>query len=158
MMRANRAQAAPALPGSYALHLTLPERLSALAVGRLGVFDFPAGEYIYLGSAHGPGGLHARLAHHARPAVNPHWHLDYLRQKACLAGAWFAPARLPLECAWSQALLDLPGAGLPAPGFGAADCRHGCPAHLVSFLHGLPLPLLEPLLQSFTEPVSWLPL
>lgn len=123
----------PAEPGSYALHLALRAPV-CLEVGRLGIFAFPAGDYVYLGSARGPGGLRARLCHHARAAEHPHWHLDWLRRHAVLLGGWAAPGSLNLECVWSQALLRLPGASIPVPGFGAADCRNRCPAHLVAFL------------------------
>jgi Uri superfamily endonuclease len=124
----------PSAPGSYALFLTLPQA-THLAVGRLGTFDFPAGVYVYLGSAGGPGGLRSRLAHHARIAARPQWHLDYFRPHARITGGYLVEASraggLPLECAWSQQLLRLPGARPAAPGFGSADCRSGCPAHLI---------------------------
>jgi Uri superfamily endonuclease len=145
---------APVQSGSYALHLSLAVSLAALQVGRLGSFHFPAGDYYYLGSARGPGGLRARLAHHARLAKIPHWHLDFLRQQACLLGAWVAPVRGPLECAWSQALLDTPGASLPAAGFGSSDCRFGCSAHLVRCSPDQ----IVPVLQSFTESAAWVAL
>jgi Uri superfamily endonuclease len=120
--------------GSYALFLRLPEP-AHLAVGRLGAFDFPAGMYVYLGSANGPSGLRARLAHHARIAAHPQWHLDYFRPYAQITGGFVAEgipaAALPLECTWSQQLLRLPGAHPAAPGFGSADCRCGCPAHFM---------------------------
>lgn len=125
----------PAGPGSYALLLSLRAPV-CLMVGRLGKFQFPAGDYLYLGSAHGPGGLGARLRHHMRVAGHPHWHLDWLRPHADLLGGWFATGPGPLECAWSQALLRLPGVTVPVPGFGAADCRSGCPAHLISLPEG----------------------
>jgi Uri superfamily endonuclease len=121
-------------PGSYALFLRLPQTVH-LTVGRLGTFDFPAGVYVYLGSAYGPGGLRARLAHHARIAVRPQWHLDYFRPYAQITGGFVAEGNsvgiLPLECAWSQQILRLPGARPAAPGFGSADCRRGCPTHLI---------------------------
>ncbi len=126
----------PSEPGSYALHLIVREPIR-LVIGRLGEFDFPADNYLYLGSARGPGGLRARLRHHARVAASPNWHLDWLRPHAVLAGCWYSTDGDSLECAWSQALLRLPGAIVPAPGFGAADCRSGCAAHLVAFPDGM---------------------
>ncbi len=124
----------PAGPGSYALHLVLPAPLS-LSIGKMGRFVFPTGDYIYLGSA--------RIAHHARVADYPHWHLDWLRPHAILSGVWYATGAEPLECSWSQAMLRLPGAIVPAPGFGAADCHHRCPAHLVAFPAGTSLAGIE---------------
>ena len=120
----------PADAGSYALLLILAEPVR-LAVGRLGVFDFSAGQYLYFGSAHGPGGLRGRLAHHLRPVERPHWHIDYLRAYAEVRQVWWAVGKESLECAWSQALIGLPGVTFPAPGFGASDCKMGCVSHLV---------------------------
>jgi hypothetical protein len=48
----------------------------------------------------------------------------------------FCYALAPLECCWSLALAGLPGAEIPARGFGASDCRANpirCPAHLAAF-------------------------
>jgi Uri superfamily endonuclease len=51
--------------GTYALLLKL-DKQERITVGRLGTFGFPAGYYLYVGSALGPGGLRARLARHRR--------------------------------------------------------------------------------------------
>jgi Uri superfamily endonuclease len=126
----------PGEPGSYALRLALCTPLR-LVVGRLGEFSFPASVYLYLGSAHGPGGLRARLRHHARVSDQPHWHLDWLRPYAEILGGWYVAGPDPLECAWSQALLHMPGVAVPAPGFGAADCRKKCKAHFLALPEGL---------------------
>lgn len=126
----------PSAPGSYALRL----RLSApvhLQVGRLGEFDFPAGDYVYLGSAHGPGGIRARLLHHLRVVSRPRWHLDWLRMYAFLEAGWYSTMPGRLECVWSQAIQAMPGVRVPAPGFGSSDCRSSCLAHLMLLPDGL---------------------
>lgn len=131
----------PALPGGYALELHI-EQACTLAIGRHGRGEFPAGVYLYLGSARGPGGMRARLARHLRPPalIRCHWHIDYLRRVGRIAAvAWLSEAEgapCDLECRWSQALAALPGAAIPFPGFGAADCRLGCAAHLVRVAAG----------------------
>ena len=56
------------MKGTYALVLQL-ERQEEIAIGKLGTFTFPAGYYLYVGSALGPGGLEARLARH-RPSTS----------------------------------------------------------------------------------------
>lgn len=131
----------PALPGSYALHLRLPATCS-IRVGKFGIVDFPSGDYLYLGSALGPGGLRARLGRHLMGNGKPRWHIDALRAASLAIGAWWAafpPQVLStllaerLECRWSLALAEMEGAFLPVPGFGASDCSSGCPAHLVAF-------------------------
>lgn len=135
----------PSFGGSYALTLFLPAS-RRVQIGRLGQFDFSAGVYVYLGSARGPGGLRARLGRHLRGAGRPHWHIDNLRKASRVIGYCFlgsndegahaskgaSMGELPakLECRWSWAIAGLPGISTPAPGFGASDCRSGCPAHL----------------------------
>jgi Uri superfamily endonuclease len=119
----------PVRSGTYALLLRL-ERDCALTVGRLGRFRFPAGMYVYVGSARGPGGLSARVARHLRSPKPLRWHIDYLRPYARPVSAWFAEGDRRQECAWATVLTRLPGAVVPAPGFGASDCR--CPAHLIA--------------------------
>jgi Uri superfamily endonuclease len=129
----------PRSPGGYILelHLTQPR---VLQIGRLGEFTFPAGAYLYFGSACGPGGLHARLARHLLPASSQpvHWQIDYLHSVAearalgYLAFACQEQAAQHMECLWSQAVAGLPGSLAIVPGFGASDCRLGCPAHLLA--------------------------
>jgi Uri superfamily endonuclease len=113
--------------GTYALILQLPVQ-SRIAVGRLGAFLFPAGFYIYVGSAFGPGGLRARIAHHMKRATRPHWHIDYLRRVCEVEEIWYVEGKR-LECAWADRLSSAAGLSIPAPGFGCSDCR--CRAHLV---------------------------
>ena len=126
----------PSLPGTYAIFLALDEAVE-LSIGRLGRFVFPAGKYIYTGSAHGPGGLQARLRHHLHPVQRPHWHIDWLRTKAVVSGGVYVvqgeekESDLPLECVWSRALLEVPQISAPVKGFGASDCHSGCDAHLL---------------------------
>jgi len=117
--------------GTYVLALRLAEA-QPISIGRRGEIVFPAGWYLYVGSALGPGGLPARLARHQRrlgPDKRPHWHVDYLRQRALWGGAWACASEQRQECTWAAELRRLPGAEIVAPGFGASDCR--CPAHLV---------------------------
>lgn len=128
----------PSLAGTYALHLNLPAAVT-LKIGKMGVFSFPRGDYVYLGSAFGPGGLRARLGRHLRGRGKLHWHIDCLRAVASIVGFHFAQHRrdsthagLPLECRWSQAISTLGGSRFLVPGFGASDCRGGCSAHLVA--------------------------
>lgn len=124
------AEALPRAPGAYllAIDLRAPVRL---AVGRLGDRDLPAGRYAYVGSAHGPGGLHARVARHLNPARRQHWHIDRLTAIAPVVAIWAIPSARPRECEWVHWLLAQPGSSAPIIGFGSSDCRAGCPAHLI---------------------------
>jgi Uri superfamily endonuclease len=127
--------------GTYALLLKLDEQ-ERITIGKLGTFDFPAGYYLYVGSALGPGGLRARLARHRRGSKSPrsnsgqggkklHWHIDYLLQRAQLIEVWSIASEERLECQWSEVASRLSGAQVPVRGFGSSDCR--CPAHLFHF-------------------------
>jgi Uri superfamily endonuclease len=119
---------APPEPGSYVLVLHLAQS-TKINIGRLGTFEFPAGWYAYAGSALGPGGLAARLAHHHRRNKNFHWHIDYFLAHAELVEIWWAVDSKRKECMWAAALRVIPGARVPVANFGASDCR--CLAHLV---------------------------
>lgn len=122
--------ALPARPGTYVLILRL-DAPTRVAAGRLGAFDLSAGLYAYVGSAHGPGGLRARLERHLRRAKPQHWHIDALTAVAEPVAIWTRSAPDRLECVWARALAALPGVTLPVAGFGASDCA--CPAHLLAF-------------------------
>lgn len=129
----------PIQRGTYALHLWLnhPKRKQ---VGRLGKFSFPPGDYLYIGSALGPGGLAARLSRHLRGISRLHWHIDWLRRIADVVGVYYLTSNLQYECKWSQYLLSYPRVTVPAPGFGASDCMkngRSCASHLICFESGM---------------------
>lgn len=129
----------PGRAGIYALGLNLAQSQSIL-VGGLGEIFFPAGDYIYIGSAQGPGGLRARLGRHLRGDGRTHWHIDYLRPITTVLGYCFVVTREHLECTWSQALMTSPQASIPAPRFGSSDCKSKgseCASHLVLFQRGI---------------------
>ena len=95
----------------------------SIQVGRLGRFDFPAGLYVYTGSA--KKNMQARISRHQRRDKPKRWHIDYLLtlpQAEVIGVERFKDA----ECALNQAV-DGP---IPAKGFGASDCKAGCGSHL----------------------------
>lgn len=117
--------------GTYALLLRL-DTPHTIEVGALGAFDFPAGWYLYCGSAHGPGGLTARLARHRRRTDKRfHWHIDYVRAATELVEAWISSSEARQECDWAAAATRLPGANIVADGLGSSDC--GCSSHLIHY-------------------------
>ena len=67
----------PEAKGTYILLVSL-NQAKRLEIGRLGAFDLVPGFYAYVGSAHGAGGLRARIQHHLESTAEPHWHIDYL--------------------------------------------------------------------------------
>ncbi len=122
-------------PGVYALVLRL-ERARTLRVGRLGEVAFERGFHVYVGSA--LGGLAPRVARHLREQRKPHWHIDYLRAHAEVAGVRVRVTKRRLECALSRELAAR--AAYTVRGFGSSDCR--CAGHLHYFERD-PIPLLE---------------
>ena len=126
--------------GTYAL-LLLMNQATSILVGRLGRIRFPAGSYVYVGSALGSGGLPARLARHLRQAKKRHWHIDHLLAVAQIVHVRFDASGARLECGWAQRLLQVPGAEVLMPGFGSSDCR--CPTHLLYFGETTPPELAE---------------
>ena len=120
----------PATPGSYVLLLTTGKPI-ILNMPRLGKVTLAAGQYAYVGSAHGPGGLGARVGRHLRAEKPLHWHIDHLTAALPVVHIVAAEGTAQLECVWAKRLIALDGASVPAPGFGSSDCRNGCSAHLV---------------------------
>ena len=111
--------------GSYILVLDLAED-ATLKIGRLGTFEFPAGLYLYCGSA--LNGLEARIRRHLRRDKKRHWHIDYLAEVAPVVQVWWVEDRERWECRWAQAIAGQ-GGEVMARGFGSSDCR--CPTHLL---------------------------
>jgi Uri superfamily endonuclease len=118
-------------PGTYVLLLRL-RRAQRLRIGALGVFEFPPGWYVYVGSAFGPGGLAARVARHARLAKRLRWHIDYLLPPAELYGVW-AGVGWRQECELTRRIASGSTARICAERFGASDCD--CRSHLFYFVH-----------------------
>lgn len=132
--------------GTYALLLRL-DVPRTVVVGALGPLDFPSGWYLYVGSAHGPGGLAARLARHRRRADKRfHWHIDYFRAVSALLEVWTYSGKARQECNWAAAAAELPGADVIAPRLGASDCQ--CPTHLFHYARRPRPSEFEPLVQS----------
>ena len=107
---------------SYQLFIRLatPQRI---AIGQLGCFDFPAGCYVYTGSARR--NFEARIARHLRKEKTLRWHIDYLLAAPGIQVERVRRSALP-ECELNRRA----GGQLAIPGFGASDCRAACGSHL----------------------------
>lgn len=128
----------PPVAGAYVLVIELAAPV-ALAIGRKPVRLLPAGLYLYCGSAHGPGGLRARIARHMRGGKPAHWHVDHLTAAGTVRGAFVVPGGR--ECALAARLAHLP---VPVPGFGSSDCPR-CASHLFAWPKGAAPPQSLPL-------------
>lgn len=107
---------------TYQLRIHVPRPLR-IAVGRLGCFGFPAGDYVYTGSARR--NFQARIDRHLRKEKTLRWHIDYLLAAPGVTVTSVHPSREG-ECALNQAT----DGHIVVPGFGASDCRRGCGSHL----------------------------
>ncbi|MBD3265246.1 DUF123 domain-containing protein [bacterium] len=117
----------PAQAGTYALILHC-SKTQTVRIGKKGDLALATGYYIYIGSAFGPGGVRARLAHHFHPANRPHWHIDYLRRVVAITEIWWVCSSIHHEHEWAAHLTRIRDVQIPLPRFGASDCR--CPSHL----------------------------
>ncbi len=110
---------------SYSLFIRV-EKPQTITVGRFGRFTFPAGNYIYSGSARK--NILARLNRHLRKEKKLRWHIDYLLNSANVNIVEVLVSTIP-ECD----LVAASGGTIVVPGFGASDCRSGCGSHLRRF-------------------------
>ncbi|WP_348609216.1 GIY-YIG nuclease family protein [Halobaculum rarum] len=121
--------------GTYTLVFAVPEPI-AVEVGALGRCEFPAGGYVYTGSALGSGGF-SRIDRHRRVAAGEHdvrhWHVDYLggHDDVSLSTVERLGGGRDEECRLARTLAAAAAAGDPVAGFGASDCD--CPSHLARF-------------------------
>ena len=113
-------------PGSYVLVLALANS-RRIRVGAHGLLEFQPGTYLYVGSAHGPGGLRARIARHCRRVKTKRWHIDFVRAHMCLVGVLWVPCTdRNREHEMARTLTEEYEPYVP--GLGASDCR--CRTHL----------------------------
>ena len=113
--------------GVYAL-IMRSGRSRRIQIGRLGKFRFPAGSYVYVGSAWGPGGLAARIGRHLKMVKKCRWHIDYLRQYVTMKQIWVNRWKPSGEHVWAEVIGRFEKAAVPAEKFGSSDCR--CATHL----------------------------
>lgn len=109
-------------PRTYQLLIDVPAPVR-VRIGRLGEFDFPAGQYVYTGSA--LRNIEARVRRHLSATKKLHWHIDYL---LAAAGVRVREVRFSDE---AECVLNRRTCGtVVIDGFGASDCRAGCGSHL----------------------------
>jgi endonuclease-3 len=110
--------------GIYCLLLRLPKAERIRIAGRQR--DFPAGYYLYVGSA--MNGLEARIRRHLCPKKKTHWHIDALTSRTKIHRVFRRSTRSrSAECRLARKLASRQDAR-EIPGFGCSDCR--CTSHL----------------------------
>ena len=110
------------MKGSYVILIKLL-KTQTITIGSRQVLHFPHGHYAYVGSA--MGGFKSRLNRHLKSNKKPHWHIDYLLEKASITGLILCETNDRAECSIAQALQHQFDS---IAGFGSSDCR--CRSHL----------------------------
>jgi Uri superfamily endonuclease len=122
--------------GAYLLYLNVRQPLT-LNVGMLGLSRFPAGRYVYVGSA--SRGIEQRIERHRRLAEQKsgkkHWHIDALLTHPKVRFVGYQKLEGRAECVVSKAVASTEGVTAPVLNFGSTDCMAGCSTHLYR-IHG----------------------
>jgi len=114
--------------GAYALAIQLDSEVPVRLGGKSHVIA--PGQYIFAGSAKGPGGIGARVRRHLRRDKRLHWHVDSLTMAASRIDAFALPGQT--ECSIVERLGGTPLLQHAIAGFGSSDCAK-CPSHLLKF-------------------------
>jgi Uri superfamily endonuclease len=124
----------PKAAGAYVLHINVKADI-ALARHRFAGKVIKQGTYFYCGSAHGAGGIAARVKRHCASDKKPHWHIDALTITP--VGKVMSVLAVPNgnECDLCRWLREQFSLSVPVPGFGSSDCAV-CPAHLLAVRGG----------------------
>jgi Uri superfamily endonuclease len=112
----------PENPITYQLTIRLKED-ARIAIGKFGTCFFPAGDYVYTGSARR--NLEARIARHCSKDKKLRWHIDYLLsapETRIIHIARFTQAECTINRQQAGRIL--------IKGLGASDCHAGCGSHL----------------------------
>ena len=112
---------------SYQLFIRLNQNVK-IQIGKLGLFNFPKGTYIYTGSA--KKNIDARITRHLSKDKKLHWHIDYLLTNDQSKIINVIQSELS-ECDLNA---DVKGK-IIAEGFGSSDCRKNCKSHLKYINH-----------------------
>ena len=107
---------------SYQLFINLSQNIE-IQIGKLGLFTFPKGTYVYTGSA--KINIGKRIARHLSKDKNLHWHIDYLLANEQTKIIKVMKSELE-ECDLNA---DIKGKTI-VMGFGSSDCKKNCKSHL----------------------------
>ena len=113
-----------------------------ISTGRFGGFCLLSGIYFYCGSAHGPGGLRARISRHIRLEKKKHWHYDFIRPYLLLSRVWWTDLTVS-ECDLCRWIAEFTHISFPLAGFGSTDCSRDCRSHLMLGPSGTKLDAIE---------------
>ena len=107
---------------SYQLIIKL-NRTIEISIGKLGVYAFSKGFYIYTGSA--KKSMESRIERHLLKVKKLHWHIDYLLADIN-TNIITVKRSLYSECKLNKMVEEK----VLVPGFGSSDCVNKCGSHL----------------------------
>ena len=107
---------------SYQLFITLSKTIQ-IQIGRLGLFWFPKGTYVYTGSA--KRNMDTRIKRHLTKDKKLRWHIDYLLTKEQTT----IVKVIKTERGECDSNADVKGKTI-VKGFGSSDCQEDCKSHL----------------------------
>lgn len=123
-------------PGIYTLLIVVKEDLTA-RIGAFGTLGIPRGNYVYLGSAKGSGGLQARITRHLSKNKRLKWHIDYIlaAEPTKIDTIVFAYENYRRECILTPHL-EKSGFTHLKKGLGSSDCK-SCTSHFLKCPYGM---------------------
>ena len=107
---------------SYQLFINVTKEIN-IKVGKLGRFIFPAGSYVYIGSA--KKNIDKRIERHLSKKKNLHWHIDYLLNNDAVQIINTKKSEIT-ECILNKKTKGT----IIIDGFGSSDCNLCCRSHL----------------------------
>ena len=107
---------------SYQLFINLSESIE-IQIGKLGLFFFQKGNYVYTGSA--KRNIEKRIKRHLSKDKTLHWHIDYLLSSDVSKIVKTVKSELD-ECDLNKKLKGR----IIVKGFGSSDCKQNCESHL----------------------------
>lgn len=113
--------------GAYILFFKV-EKDTNIHVGRFGDIFFQKGNYLYVGSAYGSGGLRSRLKRHSQIQAKKHWHFDYIRPFIILTK--LEAYTNGHECKLVEKCIKEYKAKIFYKGLGSSDCKT-CESHFL---------------------------
>ena len=134
--------------GTYIISIKV-KKSQNIEIGKIGNFAFIRGYYLYVGSAHGPGGIRARINRHLRKDKVTHWHIDYLRSAGAVTAVLINYSKRKKECIWAKRLNSSPLLSTPVERFGSSDCM--CLSHLFFSKFDIDIQMLKKILKDSFE-------
>ena len=106
---------------SYQLFINVPKEID-LKIGKLGIYLFPVGSYVYAGSV--KKNINKRIEKHLSKK-KLHWHIDYLLNNDAAQIIDIKKSEM-IECNLNKKTIGT----IIIKGFGSSDCNLRCGSHL----------------------------